>query len=100
MGKMNAQEALELIETVRSGEYEGAGLEVKRAQRGLPQRLFETLSAFANQVGGGVILLGLDECHGFRLAGVEAVQIVISELTDLAGKMIPPLVLEITPVEI
>ena len=100
MGKMNAQEVLELIDTVRSGEYEDAGLEVKRAQRGLPQRLFETLSAFANQVGGGVILLGLDECQGFRLAGVEVVQIVISELTDLAGKMIPPLVLEITPIEI
>ena len=100
MGKMNAQEALELLEAVRSGEYEDAGLEVKRAQRGLPQRLFETLSAFANQAGGGVILLGVDESQGFRLAGVEAVQTVISELTDLAGKMIPPLALETTTVEI
>ena len=97
---MNTQEALELIEAVRRGEYEDAGLEVKRAQRGLPQRLFETLSAFANQAGGGVILLGLDESQGFRLAGVEAAQTVISELTDLAGKMVPPLALEITPVEI
>ena len=97
---MNAQEALELIEAVRSGEYEDAGLEVKRAQRGLPQRLFETLSAFANQAGGGVILLGIDESQGFRLAGVEAAQTVISELTDLAGKMVPPSALEITPVEI
>jgi ATP-dependent DNA helicase RecG len=97
---VNAQEALELIEVVRSGEYEDASLEVKRAQRGLPQRLFETLSALANQVGGGLILLGLDESQGFRLAGVEAAQTVISELTDLAGKMVPPLALEITPVEI
>ena len=97
---MNTQEALELIEAVHSGEYEDAGLEVKRAQRGLPQHLFETLSAFANQAGGGVILLGLDESQGFRLAGVEAAQTVISELTDLVGKMVPPLALEITPIEI
>jgi len=100
VGKMNAQEALELLEAVRRGEYEDAGLEVKRAQRGLPQRLFETLSAFANQVGGGVILLGVDENQGFRLAGVEVAQTVISELTDMAGKMVPPLALEITPVDL
>jgi ATP-dependent DNA helicase RecG len=100
VSNMNAQEAIELLEAVRRGEFEDAGLEVKRAQRGLPQRLFETLSAFANQAGGGVILLGVDESQGFRLAGVEAVQTVISELTDLAGKMIPPLALEITPAEI
>jgi ATP-dependent DNA helicase RecG len=97
---MNAQEALELIEAVRSGEYEDIGQEVKRAQRGLPQRLFETLSAFANHPGGGVILMGVEESQGFRLAGVEVAQTVISELTDLAGKMVPPLALEITPVEI
>ena len=91
---MNVQEALELLEAVRSGEYEDAGLEVKRAQRGLPQRLFETLSAFANQSGGGVILLGVDESQGFHLTGVEAVQTVLSELTDLASKMVPSLALD------
>ena len=100
MPRMNNTEAIELTEAVRSGEFEDAALEVKRAQRGLPQRLFETLSAFANQAGGGVILLGIDETQGFRLSGVEAVQAVITELTDLAGKMVPPLALEITPVEI
>jgi ATP-dependent DNA helicase RecG len=47
-----------------------------------------------------VIFLGIDESQGFRLAGVEAAQTVSSELTDLAGKMVPPLALEITPVEI
>jgi len=97
---MNKNEAIELIEAVRSGEFEDAEVEVKRAQRGLPQRLFEPLSAFANQTGGGVILLGVDENQGFRIVGVEAVQIVISELTGLASKMVPPLALEITPIEI
>jgi ATP-dependent DNA helicase RecG len=96
---MNKSDALDLITAVRNGEFEDANIEVKRAQRGLPQRLYETLSAFSNQAGGGVILLGVDESAGFRLTGVEAVQTVISELTDLAGKMIPPLALGISPVE-
>lgn len=99
MPRMNRTEAIELIQAVCSGEFEDAGLEVKRAQRGLPQRLYEALSAFANQAGGGLILLGIDESQGFCLTGVEAVQTVISELTDLSGKMVPPLVLEISTVE-
>jgi predicted HTH transcriptional regulator len=36
-------------------------IEVKSAHGGTPQRLFESLSAFANRPGGGVILFGLDE---------------------------------------
>ena len=97
---LEVQDAIDLVAAVVAGEFEDAGIEVKRAQRGLPQRLFETLSAFANQAGGGVVLLGIDESQGFRLTGVEAVQAVISELTDLSGKMIPPLAVDILPVEI
>lgn len=100
MSRMNRSETVELIQAVCTGEFEDAGLEVKRAQRGLPQRLYEALSAFANQAGGGVILLGIDEGQGFCLTGVEAVQTVMTELTDLASKMVPPLTLEITTVEI
>jgi ATP-dependent DNA helicase RecG len=97
---MNKNETIDLIRAVCAGEFEDAGLEVKRSQRGLPQRLYEALSAFANQAGGGVILLGIDENQGFCLTGVEAVQTVMTELTDLAGKMVPPLTLEVTTVEI
>ena len=62
---MNAQDALELIKTVQQGEFEDARLEVKRAQKGLPQHLYETISAFANQSEGGAIILGVDESQRF-----------------------------------
>jgi ATP-dependent DNA helicase RecG len=92
---MNTQDALELIQTVRAGEFEDAQIEVKRAQRGLPQHLYETLSAFANQPEGGFIVLGMDEAQHFALSGVEDVQVILTELTDLASKMEPPLALGI-----
>jgi len=45
---MNAHDSLELVRAIQMGEFEDAQLEVKRAQKGLPQHLYETISAFAN----------------------------------------------------
>jgi len=97
---MNAQDALELIQAIHKGEFEDARLEVKRAQKGLPTHLYETISSFANQSEGGVIVLGVDEAHRFTLTGVENVQVVLTELTDLASKMEPPLSLDIQVIDI
>ena len=97
---MNSQDALELIQAIRQGEFEDARLEVKRAQKGLPQHLYETGSAFANQPEGGVVVLGIDESQRFALTGVENVQGVITELTDLASKMEPPLSLDIQVINV
>lgn len=96
---MNAQDAHELIQAIQQGEFEDSRLEVKRAQKGLPQHLYETISAFANQSEGGVIVLGIDESQGFRLTGVDNVQGVLTELTDIASKMEPPLSLDIQVIE-
>ncbi|MHC1733444.1 MAG: ATP-binding protein [Bacteroidales bacterium] len=97
---MNAQDALELIQAIQKGEFEDARLEVKRAQKGLPTHLYEAISAFSNQSEGGVIVLGVDEAHRFTLTGVENVQVVLTELTDLASKMDPPLSLDIQVIDV
>lgn len=97
---MDRKEAIELVNAVRIGEFEDAYVEVKRAQRGLPQRLYESLSAFANQTGGGAIVLGLDESRQFALTGVQDVQGVLASLSDLAGKMQPPLALDTAVIEV
>ena len=44
--------------------------------------------------------MGVDESQQFALAGVENIQGAITELTDLAGKMEPPLSLDIQVIEI
>ncbi len=97
---MNSQDAFDLLKTIQQGEFEDARLEVKRAQKGLSQHLYETISAFANQSEGGVIVLGMDESERFALTGVENVQGVLTELTDLAGKMESPLSLDIQVIDI
>ena len=54
-----------MIEDLRAnGERES--VEAKSAAGGLPATLNATLSAFGNQPGGGVIILGLDETTGFK----------------------------------
>jgi hypothetical protein len=41
---------------------------VKATCDGTPKRLYESLSAFGNRTGGGVVLFGLDESGGFEIA--------------------------------
>lgn len=57
---MTYEELAELIATAQQFQSELGDIEIKTAQRGTPQRLHESLSAFANRSGGGVILLGVD----------------------------------------
>lgn len=93
---MDQREALEWVEAVQTDRFEGSEVSVKAARRGLPSRLYETLSAFANRMGGGVVILGLDEARDFAAIGVDDPQQTLAELGDQASRMKPPL--RLTPV--
>ena len=60
-------------------------------QHALPKRLWETLSSFANQPGGGTIILGLDETADFACIGVQDVGKIQSDLASLCDEMEPQL---------
>jgi ATP-dependent DNA helicase RecG len=66
-------------------------VEAKRAEDALPRRVWETLSAFSNTPGGGVLILGLDETSGFATVGVRNPKKVQQDLASLCGEMEPPL---------
>ncbi|MCF7551037.1 RNA-binding domain-containing protein [Pseudonocardia sp. WMMC193] len=67
---MQADDLATLVADLRAEGSDLAEVEVKRAQRGFPDSLAPTLSAFGNTPGGGTVIFGLDENAGFQAVGV------------------------------
>lgn len=88
---MLQEELLSLLERLRRVGRDLREVEVKRAERQLPEELWKTLSAFANSAGGGVILFGIDEAAGFNIVGVADPAKLQEDLASLCDRMEPPL---------
>jgi len=86
---MTRDDLLELIADVQQLQSELDDIEVKAAQGGTPQRLYEPLSAFANR-NGGAILFGLDESRNFEIVGVGNAQRLQEEISHLAAAEMEP----------
>ena len=98
---MTQEELLELISEVQIHQSELDDIEVKSANKGTPQRLYEPISAFANSTSGGVILFGLDEERNYEIVGVGDSQRLQEEVSQLASvEMAPALRPSFTVVEI
>lgn len=62
-------ELTELVDKISRTKCESNDLEIKAARDGCP-KLFDTLSSFSNQSGGGTVVFGIDEQNGFEVCGV------------------------------
>ena len=78
-----------LIEKVQRRGCEGQTLEIKSAHKECPAKLYDTLSAFANQDDGGVLLFGLDEKAHFAKVGVYNAQDLQKKVTEYGEQMTP-----------
>lgn len=58
----------EIISRLRAIGTDSRFIEVKTASGGFPKSIRDTISAFSNSPGGGLVILGLDERTGFELA--------------------------------
>lgn len=84
------KEALELLVTkITEYKCETQTIEAKSAHSGCPTRLFDTLSSFSNQDGGGVILFGLDEKQSFKIVGVYDAQDLQHRVAEQCKQMHP-----------
>lgn len=89
---MTSEELRELLDQLQRHGTEQTSIEAKRARDDVPKRIWETLSAFANTPGGGVLLLGVDEKEGFAPTGVSDPARVQANLASVAAdQMEPPL---------
>jgi len=87
---MTTTELRALIQSLQDFRTDLVHVEAKRAAAELPKRLWETLSAFSNTPGGGVLILGLDEAAGFAVTGVRNPKKVMQDLASECDKMDPP----------
>ena len=85
---MLSDELKKIVERIIADKCEGQTLEVKAAHSGCP-KLYDTLSSFSNQSDGGLIVLGIDEEHGFLPVGVYDVQDLLHKAEAQCAQMEP-----------
>ncbi len=64
-------------------------MELKKASGGTPSRLYDTLSSFSNQIGGGIIIFGIDEDAGYEIVGVYNAQDLQKKVVEQSMQMEP-----------
>lgn len=97
---MLPEELADLVSSIRVSKAESQALELKAAHQGCPKRLYDTLSAFANQDEGGVIVFGVDESSSFEPVGVYDVQDLQKHVAEQCEQMEPKVRAVFTSVEV
>lgn len=64
-------------------------IEVKDANKGCPKKLYDTISSFSNQNGGGTIVFGLSEEQSFKITGVYDVADLQKKVNEQCKQMQP-----------
>ncbi|MCL2102201.1 MAG: putative DNA binding domain-containing protein, partial [Fibromonadales bacterium] len=91
---MTQQALIELVRRIQREKCEHQNIEVKSAFGGTPTKLYDSLSSFSNQDGGGIIIFGISEEDDFAIVGVHNAQKLQDQVTEQCKQMAP----EIRPV--
>lgn len=86
---MQTEDLHKLVDKIQRLQCEMQTVELKSANKGCPTRLYDTLSSFANQDEGGIIIFGLDETKGFAVVGVYDAQDLQKKVTEQCNQMSP-----------
>lgn len=86
---MLSEELYNLIERILAQKCEMQNIELKKAEKGTPERLYDSLSSFSNQSGGGTIIFGIDEKNNYAVTGVYDAQDLQTKVTNYALQMEP-----------
>jgi ATP-dependent DNA helicase RecG len=86
---MLVNELKQLVEDCVNLRCELNTVELKKALGGTPKRLYDTLSSFSNQSGGGIIIFGIDQESGYEICGVHDPHELQTQVTEQANQMEP-----------
>lgn len=93
---MNKEDVLKLIQELNKTQTETICIEAKTANRGKPERYYDTVSSFANTMGG-VILFGVEEIKHknkttFEVVGVYDANDLQKNITNLCSTEFEPII--------
>ena len=89
---MQDDELAETIRRLRQMRTDTLDVEAKRSANELPKSCRETISAFSNSAGGGVLILGATEAEGFAATGVQDAKRIAANLaSSCADDFEPPI---------
>jgi len=86
---MLEEELVQLVNKITSEKCEKQNIELKKALGGTPTKLYDTLSSFSNQMGGGIILFGIDEDSDYKVVGVYDAQDLQKKVMEQSLQMEP-----------
>lgn len=87
---MLEKELTDLVERIIGNKCESNYIELKAAAKDCPEKLFDTLSSFSNQSGGGIIVFGIDEKNGYEICGVYDAADLQKKIMEQCNQMEPP----------
>lgn len=86
---MTAEELFRKLDIIQKMKSETNILEVKSAEKGCPQHLYDSLSSFSNQDEGGIIIFGVDEKQDYKEVGVYDPQDIQKKINEQCLQMEP-----------
>ena len=86
---MTTEELMDQLENIQKIKSETSTLELKSAEKGCPQHLYDSLSSFSNQDEGGIIIFGVDEKQDYKEVGVYDAQDIQRKINEQCLQMEP-----------
>jgi len=86
---MLPEQLIRLANEIIKNKCEMQNIELKSSEHGATERLYDTLSSFSNQSGGGIIIFGISKKNGLSVSGVYDVQDLQVKVTNQALQMQP-----------
>lgn len=87
---MQENELRDLVLEIHRQKTEKQTVELKSATKGFP-KIFDTLSSFANQDVGGVIIFGIGDKPTYEISGVYDAEDVQRKVMEACAQMEPPI---------